>query len=96
MSRANLFRMRFVVLSLALLLVPLVTVAQETRTPSHCIALANNIEGATYLHKASYNVQVVPETVRIHYIAHISFLIRTAGGLNIITDFTQGSRGPHP
>jgi L-ascorbate metabolism protein UlaG (beta-lactamase superfamily) len=61
---------------------------QETRTPSHCIALANDIPGAAYVHRASYDVEVAPETVRIHYIAHASFLIRTAGGLNMVTDFT--------
>lgn len=61
---------------------------QEARTPSHCIALANDIPGAAYVHRASYDVDVAPETVRIHYIAHASFLIRTAGGLNMVTDFT--------
>ena len=69
--------------------------AQQTRTPSHCIAVANDIDGATYLHNASYNVDVAPETVRIHYIAHASFLIRTAGGLNMVTDFT-GFTGSAP
>ncbi|WP_299611488.1 MBL fold metallo-hydrolase [uncultured Tateyamaria sp.] len=80
--------MRFSVFLLALLWAPLIAEAQETRTPSHCIALADNIDGATFVHKASYDVQVAPETVRIHYIAHASFLIRTTGGLNMVTDFT--------
>ncbi|WP_299655098.1 MBL fold metallo-hydrolase [uncultured Tateyamaria sp.] len=80
--------MRFSVFLLALLWAPLIVDAQETRTPSHCIALADNIDGATFVHKASYDVQVAPETVRIHYIAHASFLIRTTGGLNMVTDFT--------
>ena len=35
------------------------------------------------------------QTVRIHYIAHASFLIRTAGGLNMVTDFT-GFTGSAP
>lgn len=67
----------------------------QTRTPSHCIALAEDIEGAQYLHQASYDVEVAPETVRIHYISHASFLIRTAGGLNMVTDFT-GFTGSAP
>lgn len=58
------------------------------RTPSHCIALAHEIDGARYVHRASYAEPVAHETVRIHYIAHASFLIRTAGGLNMVTDFT--------
>ena len=70
-----------------LLLFPLSLAAQE-RTPSHCIALAGDIDGAHFIHRASYDVTVAPETVRIHYIAHASFLIRTAGGLNMVTDFT--------
>ncbi|MFL4470516.1 MBL fold metallo-hydrolase [Tateyamaria armeniaca] len=87
--------MRLILICLTLLLLPLTTAAQQTRTPSHCIALAGDIDGATYVHKASYNVDVAPETVRIHYIAHASFLIRTAGGLNMVTDFT-GFTGSAP
>ncbi len=87
--------MRFFVILLALTLVPAATAAQDTRTPSHCIALANDIDGAQYVHKASYNVDVASETVRIHYIAHASFLIRTAGGLNMVTDYT-GFTGSAP
>lgn len=80
--------MRFLFLAFALLLLPLTAAAQEVRTPSHCVALADQIDGARYIQQASYNVEVAPETVRIHYIAHASFLIRTAGGLNMVTDFT--------
>lgn len=78
--------MRYLILCLTLLIA--VPVAAQTRTPSHCIALADAIPGATYAHRASYDVNVPSETVRIHYIAHASFLIRTAGGLNMVTDFT--------
>ncbi|MEO9573439.1 MAG: MBL fold metallo-hydrolase [Tateyamaria sp.] len=87
--------MRPVVLLLVLTLLPATLAAQETRAPSHCIALANDINGAQYVHKASYNVDVAAETVRIHYIAHASFLIRTAGGLNMVTDYT-GFTGSAP
>ncbi|MEQ3708857.1 MAG: MBL fold metallo-hydrolase [Tateyamaria sp.] len=87
--------MRFFVILLTLTLVPAAIAAQDTRTPSHCIALANDIDGAQYVHKASYNVDVASETVRIHYIAHASFLIRTAGGLNMVTDYT-GFTGSAP
>ena len=61
--------------------------AAQERTPSHCIALAE-APGIEYLHKASLTDPVPVETVRIHYVAHASFLIRTHGGLNMVTDFT--------
>lgn len=87
--------MRILITCLIFSVLPLMAAAQQTRTPSHCIALAGDIDGARYLHNASYNVDVAPETVRIHYIAHASFLIRTAGGLNMVTDFT-GFTGTAP
>jgi len=87
--------MRIFIICLIFSVLPLIAAAQQTRTPSHCIALAGDIDGARYLHNASYNVDVAPETVRIHYIAHASFLIRTAGGLNMVTDFT-GFTGTAP
>lgn len=60
--------------------------AQE-RTPSHCLALAEETPGLEYLVPASLG-PVEDETVRIHYISHASFLIRTHGGLNMVTDYT--------
>ncbi|MEO1555167.1 MAG: MBL fold metallo-hydrolase [Pseudomonadota bacterium] len=87
--------MRTILTLLAFMLFPAALAAQETRTPSHCIALANDIDGGQYVHKASYDVDVAAETVRIHYIAHASFLIRTAAGLNMVTDFT-GFTGSAP
>lgn len=67
-------------------------VAQD-RTPSHCIALAE-APGLEYVVPASLGA-VAEETVRIHYIAHASFLIRSHGGLNMVTDFT-GFTGSAP
>lgn len=60
---------------------------QPTRTPSHCHALADATPGMQFVHRAA--LRAVPEeTVDIHYIGHASFLIRSAGGLNMVTDFT--------
>lgn len=74
-------------LVLMMLSAPLNAQQIETRTPSHCHALAATTPGLKYLHRAS--LRAVPEeTVDIHYIAHASFLIRSAGGLNMVTDFT--------
>lgn len=69
--------------------------AQDTqRTPSHCLAVAQSAEGLEYLVPASLG-PVAEETVRIHYITHASFLIRSHGGLNMVTDFT-GYTGTTP
>lgn len=68
--------------------------AQERR-PSHCIALAQETPGLNYLHKASWQDPVAEDSVLIRYIAHASFLLRTEGGLNVVTDFT-GFTGAAP
>ncbi|WP_299502907.1 MBL fold metallo-hydrolase [uncultured Roseobacter sp.] len=68
-------------------------VAQD-RTPSHCVALAENAPGFEYVVPASLG-PVADETVRIHYITHASFLIRSHGGLNMVTDYT-GFTGSAP
>lgn len=62
--------------------------AAQDRTPSHCRALADATLGAAYIQKASWDTTVPDETVRIHYVTHASFLIRSAGGLNMVTDYT--------
>ena len=73
----------FLILSL---LLPGLAAAQD-RTPSHCIALAENAPGLEYVTRASLP-DVADETVLLHYIAHASFLIRSHGGLNMVTDYT--------
>ncbi len=61
----------------------------QDRRPSHCIAIADAAPGLTFVHKASWQVPPAdPHTVRISYIDHSSFLIQTAGGLNVVTDYT--------
>ncbi len=64
-----------------------VSAQTQERTPSHCLALAEATPGMEYLVPVSLG-PVAPETVRIHYITHASFLIRTHGGLNLVTDYT--------
>ena len=74
------------------LMVPLLllagTASAQDRRPSHCIAIADAAPGVSYVHKASWSEPVPEFSVRIHYIAHASFLIQTRGGLNAVTDFT--------
>jgi L-ascorbate metabolism protein UlaG (beta-lactamase superfamily) len=76
--------LRSLTLTLGILAAPVM--AQE-RTPSHCIALAHATPGIAYVIPASLP-EVAYETVHLHYIAHASFLIRSHGGLNMITDYT--------
>ncbi len=61
--------------------------AQERRA-SHCIAIADAAPGIEFVQRASWSAPLAPHTVRIHYIEHSSFLIRTESGLNVVTDFT--------
>lgn len=62
--------------------------AQQERRPSHCIAIADAAPGLQYVHKASWTDPLPDYTVRLHYVAHASFLIQTQGGLSAVTDFT--------
>ncbi|WP_417523009.1 MBL fold metallo-hydrolase [Marinovum sp.] len=71
----------------ALVILSTAATAQERR-PSHCIAIADAAPGISYVHKASWQAPLPDYTVRIRYIQHAAFLIRTAGGLNAVTDFT--------
>ncbi|GAA6176673.1 MBL fold metallo-hydrolase [Sulfitobacter pacificus] len=73
----------FLILLMAL---PAVVQAEE-RTPSHCVALAHDTQGVEYVTPASLP-EVAVENVHLHYIDHASFLIRSHGGLNMVTDFT--------
>lgn len=63
-------------------------VAQETRQPSHCIAIADAAPGIEFLHKASFRDPLPDYTVRISYLAHASFLIQSPGGVSAVTDYT--------
>jgi L-ascorbate metabolism protein UlaG (beta-lactamase superfamily) len=64
-----------------------VPAAAQDRQPSHCIALAEATPGAQYVTLASLP-DVAQDSVYLHYIAHASFLIRSTGGLNMVTDYT--------
>ena len=76
-----------------ILLIPVAPpAAAQERIPSHCLALAGAIEGASYVHLASYADALAPDEVRIAYIDHASFLIQ-AGGLAAVTDFTGALGG---
>ncbi len=80
--------LRFVTALLLSLAAAAPLAAQQDRRPSHCIAVADAAPGLEYLHKAAWTDPVPEFSVRLHYIAHASFLIQTRGGLNAVTDFT--------
>ncbi|ETX30967.1 MBL fold metallo-hydrolase [Roseivivax isoporae] len=62
--------------------------AAQERRPSHCIAVADARPGMEHVVAASWQAPLPAHTVRIRYINHASFLLRTEGGMNIVTDFT--------
>lgn len=83
-----------IMLAAALTLVGLAeTEAQQTRRLSHCIAIADAAPGIDYLHQATWSDPVPARSVGIHYIGHSMFLIRSEGGVSIVTDF-NGYLGP--
>ncbi|MDA7419452.1 MBL fold metallo-hydrolase [Tritonibacter multivorans] len=72
-----------------LLMVWALPVGAQDRRASHCIALVENTPGIEMIHTASWQDPLTDEfTVRLHYIAHASFLLQTAGGLSVVTDYT--------
>ena len=76
------------VLAIALCACVALPLSAQERRPSHCIAIADAAPGMQYLQKASWTEPVPDFSVRVHYIAHASFLIQTQGGLAAVTDFT--------
>lgn len=52
---------------------------------SHCIALAENTRGVQY---ASLGPTLANDEVRLHYIAHSTYLLEAPDGQTVATDFT--------
>ncbi len=75
-------------LAFALSLLTAFPIAAQDRPASHCIAIADAAPGLEYLRHASYAEPVPQFSVLIHYIDHAMFLIRSEGGLNIVTDYS--------
>jgi hypothetical protein len=59
----------------------------QDRRPSHCIAIAQSAPGIQYASLGSLTTPIPDFSVRVHYIDHAMFLIRTQGGLNVVTDY---------
>lgn len=60
----------------------------QDRIPSHCIALAQDVPGVEYLHRASLGAPIASDRVRITFVGHATFVLETPGGLVAATDFT--------
>lgn len=67
--------------------------AQQARRLSHCIAIADAAPGIEYLQQAAWTDPTPDGAVRIHYVGHAMFLIRTEDNLDIVTDY-NGYLGP--
>lgn len=57
------------------------------RKPSHCIAIADAAPALEHLQLAGYGAPLKEYAVRINYVAHATFMIETAGGLTVATDY---------
>lgn len=77
--------------SLTLVLLFAAPVAAQDRIPSHCIALAQNDAEVV---QVAFGDPLAADTVRLRYIDHATFLLETAGGVTVATDYTGflGSR----
>ena len=77
--------MRRATLATSLFVLIASTAVAQDRKPSHCIALAEN---AGRVIPVAFADPVADDTLRIHYLDHASFALRTAGGLVAVTDYT--------
>lgn len=53
---------------------------------SHCIALAQGTPGVRFT--ALSGPDLASDEVRLHYVGHSTYLLETAGGITVATDFT--------
>lgn len=72
------------VLSCILVVILPASAAAQDRIPSHCIALAQG----RHVQQARFVAPVAENEVRIRYLDHASFAIRSAAGRVLVIDFT--------
>lgn len=72
-------------LAAALLALALPAPALGAGLQSHCLALADATPNVVF---ASFGDALTEEDVRLHYIAHSTYLIETHSGLTVATDYT--------
>ncbi len=76
---------------LARALIPLAVLAAlpasaQTRTPSHCIAIADAAPEMVW--RADWGDPLEDDSVRLSYIGHATYYLETPGGLSAATDYT--------
>lgn len=71
-----------------LIAAPVAPAAAQDRIPSHCVALAEGVPGAQFVHRAAFGDPVAQNALRVTYVTHSSFVLETPGGLTLATDFT--------
>lgn len=74
------------------LVLPAMVQAQTNRI-SHCIAIAALDPALEYVQLASYREPLEEYQVRISYVGHSTFLVQSASGPSVATDYT-GTLGP--
>ena len=72
---------------LTLCLTAAASIAQEGRRLSHCIAIADAAPGIEYVQQAAWNDAAPAGAVRINYLGHSMFLLRSEDDLTIVTDY---------
>lgn len=80
-------------LALAILAVSATPLLAQERRPSHCIAIAEAAPGIRYVSAGAFTAPLEEFDVRIRYVDHSMFLIRSPEGVTVATDFT-GFIGP--
>lgn len=75
-----------------LALITALPAAAQSRRISHCIAIADAAPGIEFLHRAAWEDPAPEGGVRIHYVGHATFLIRSPAGVTVATDY-NGSLG---
>lgn len=61
--------------------------ANAADVPSHCLAFAGEYPGVQYAALGGLE-DFETEEVRLHYIGHSTYVLETAGGIKVATDFT--------
>lgn len=89
MPALHISRLTALMLPPALLLAgPVAPAAAQDRIPSHCVALAEGVPGAQFIHRAAFGTPVPQQSVRLTYVQHSTYALETPGGLMLATDFT--------
>lgn len=77
---------RLVLAPLIFVVLPATPMVAQDRVASHCIAVAQS--GPDPVHRVRFDAPVAEGEVRIRYLDHASFALRTPAGRVLVTDYT--------